>query len=236
MTKPLTTKLVVIPWLLVAGGGAVYAQSDRENRAVAPFSRLEVRNGVDVYLTQSNENSLRVEVEGFDLEDIGTDVEGDTLTLSNAASQEFQFFEGRRAVVHLNFVQLSAIEASSGSDIQGRNDLRLDELTVRASGGSDVELAVHAQSLEFMLSGGSDLEVSGETQSLAIEASGGSDVSARSLEAERVEVAVSGGSDASIHASAAVDIDARGGSDVVVSGDPAERTVDSDRSSDVVWR
>jgi Putative auto-transporter adhesin, head GIN domain len=236
MIKPLTTKLVAIPLLLVAGSGAVFAQSASEERTVAPFSRLEVLNGVDVYLTQGDEQSLRVEVEGFDLEDIGTEVEGDTLTLSNEASRDVQFFADRRAVVYLDFVQLSAIEASSGSDIEGRNDLQVDELTVRASGGSDVELAVEAQSLEFMLSGGSDLEVSGETQSLSIEASGGSDVDARSLESERARVRVSGGSDASIRASAAVNIDAHGGSDVVVSGDPAERTVDNDRSSDVIWR
>jgi hypothetical protein len=197
-----------------------------------------VGDGIDVYLTQSSESSLRVEVEGYDLEDIITEVEGDTLTLSNKANQgiQFRFFEAREATVYLNFAHLSALEASSGSDIEGRNDLRLEELTVRASGGSDVELAVHAQSLEFMLSGGSDLDVSGDTQSLAIEASGGSDVSARSLESERAKVTVSGGSDASVRASAAIVIDARSGSDVSVYGNPTERTLDTDRSSDVAWR
>jgi len=236
MTKPLTKELVVIPFLLVMGGCSVHAQSDSEDRPVAPFSRLEVQDGIDVYLTQSNEESLRVEVEGFNLDDIVAEVEGDTLTLTNEGRSGLEFVDTRRAKVYLDFVQLSAIEASSGSDIRGENELRLEELSVRASGGSDVDLAVQAESLEFTVSGGSDLRVSGDTKSLAIEASGGSDVSARSLESERAEVTLSGGSDASVHASEAIVVDARGGSDVSVYGDPAERTFDNDRSSDVAWR
>jgi len=225
MTKPLTKELVVIPFLLVMGGCSVHAQSDSEDRPVAPFSRLEVQDGIDVYLTQSNEESLRVEVEGFNLDDIVAEVEGDTLTLTNEGRSGLEFVDSRRAKVYLDFVQLSAIEASSGSDIRGENELRLEELSVRASGGSDVDLAVQAESLEFTVSGGSDLRVSGD-----------SDVSARSLESERAEVTLSGGSDASVHASEAIVVDARGGSDVSVYGDPAERTFDNDRSSDVAWR
>ncbi|HEY5567422.1 MAG TPA: head GIN domain-containing protein [Gammaproteobacteria bacterium] len=225
MTKPLTKELVVIPFLLVMGGCSVHAQSDSEDRPVAPFSRLEVQDGIDVYLTHSNEESLRVEVEGFNLDDIVAEVEGDTLTLTNEGRSGLEFVDSRRAKVYLDFVQLSAIEASSGSDIRGENELRLEELSVRASGGSDVDLAVQAESLEFTVSGGSDLRVSGD-----------SDVSARSLESERAEVTLSGGSDASVHASEAIVVDARGGSDVSVYGDPAERTFDNDRSSDVAWR
>jgi hypothetical protein len=236
MAKPLTKQLVVIPFLLLIASWSVYAQFNSEDRSVAAFSRLVVRDGIDVYLTQSTMESLKVEVVGFDLEDVVTEVEGDKLTLSNKGNTGIPFFGDREVTVYLDFVQLSAIEASGGSDIQGRNDLRLEQLRVQASGGSDVDLAVHAQSLEFMVSGGSDLRLSGETQSLAIEASGGSDVSARSLQSERARVTVSGGSDASVRASAAIVVDAHSGSDVSVHGNPAERTVNNDRSSDVGWR
>ena len=236
MTKPLTKELVVIPFLLVMGGCSIHAQSDSEGRSVGPFSRLVVQDGIDVYLTQSDEASLRIEVEGYDLDDIVVELDDDTLTLANEGRSGFEFVDDRRARAYLAFVQLSAIEASAGSDIRGENDLRFDELEVRASGGSDVDLTVEAQSLDFMVSGGSDVRVSGETESLMVEASGGSDVSARSLESERAELTLSGGSDASIHASESVVVDARGGSDVDVYGDPAERTFDNDRSSDIAWR
>jgi hypothetical protein len=86
------------------------------------------------------------------------------------------------------------------------------------------------------LSGGSDAEVRGAARSLTAEASGGSDIEAGSLEAEEATVRVSGGSDATIWASASVDINASGGSDVSVLGNPPQQRVNNDRSSDIVVR
>lgn len=236
MARPITSKLVVVSLLSIAGACSAHAQSDSEVRSVSPFSRLSVQDGIDVHLTQSDEQSLRIEVDGYDLGDIVAEVDGDELRLSNRGRQAFAFFEGRHASVYLDFVELTAIDASAGSDIRGRNDLELDELSVEVSGGSDVDLTVQAQSLEFALSGGSDLRLSGTTQSLAIDASGGSDVSAESLEAERASITASGGSDVNVRATASIAVDAGGGSDVSIYGNPAERTIDVARSSDVTWR
>jgi hypothetical protein len=236
MAKPIMKILIAASLLSLAGSGAVYAQSASEDRPVGHFSKLTVRGGIDVYLSQSTEESLEIEVEGIDLDDVVTEVDGDELTLSRKGQRGFSFFGDGEIKAYVTFVQLTAISASGGSDIRGRTDIEADRLSVDASGGSDVDLDVQAQSLEFRLSGGSDLNVSGRTQSVAIEASGGSDVLARSLEAEQASVKVSGGSDASIRASAAIAIDAHGGSDVSVYGNPAEKTFNNDRSSDVAWR
>lgn len=218
--------------LLSVSVASVYAQS--EDRPVGSFSKLVVSNGIDVYLTQAAEESLRIEVDGFDLADIESEVEGDTLTLSIPSRNARSFPDDHEARAYVSFVQLTSIEASGGSDIDGRA-LELDALSVEASGGSDVELGVNAQSLDFAVSGGSDVEVSGETQSLSIAATGGSDISAESLQAESATASVSGGSDASLRASASIVVNAGGGSDVSIYGDPAQRTVNNDRSSDVTW-
>jgi hypothetical protein len=229
------TKLAWIGFLVLAGPCSAFAQTDSEERAIGAFSKLAVSGGIDVYLTQSSEPSLRVEVDGYDLDDVVTEVKGDELRLSRARGALF-FGHGGRVTVYLNFVQLSAIEASGGSDIHGRDDMQVERLTVHASGGSDVDLAVQAQRLEFVASGGSDLRLRGRTPSLDIVASGGCDVSARSLQSDDVKLVVSGGSDAIVTAGASIDINAHGGSDVSVYGNPAQRTVDNDRSSDVAWR
>lgn len=223
--------------LLATGACSAFGQPASEDRPVGAFSRLGAHAGVDVYLTQSDTESLRIEVEGFELDDVISEVVGDELVLRyDGPRQRSGFFERHRITAYVNFVQLTAIEASGGSDIEGRNEMRLERLTVDASGGSDVELDVQAERLEFSLSGGSDLGARGSTRSLVVRASGGSDVSARSLAAERAELELSGGSDASVRAGAAIDIDADGASDVVVYGDPADRTVRNDRSSDVHFR
>jgi Putative auto-transporter adhesin, head GIN domain len=236
-SKLLTRSAVVIVLLLTVRTDFVYAQSDSQERPVAAFSKLVVQNGIDVYLTQSDRNSLRIEVDGYDLEDVVAEVQGDTLTLSRGRSGNRLFGSGNGNVTaYLDFVELAAIRASSGSDIHGRSEVRSEQFTLEASGGSDIDLDVRAQTLDARTSGGSDLRLGGRIPSLTIDASGGSDVAASSLEADSVKLVLSGGSDASVRASAAVEVDARGGSDVAVYGNPGQRTVRNDRSSDVAWR
>ena len=221
--------------LAVTPLGIVSAQSDEQERQLAPFSKLRVQNGVGVYLTQSDRETVTIEVAGFDLEDVVTEVVGDELRISRSSrGGGFGFVSHVRA--YLDFVQLSEIEVSGGSDVSGRNTIESGELRVVASGGSDLRLALNVQQLDFDLASGSDLDAEGSAASLRIEASGGSDVSAGQLQAQRASVRLSGGSDASLRVRDRIEIEAHGGSDVVVYGDPGERTVDTDRSSDVTWR
>jgi hypothetical protein len=235
ITKPLTRRLAATCLLSVGGVGAVYAQSASEERPLAHFSRLVVSDGIDIYLTQSTEESLRLEVEGLELADIVSEVSGETLTLRNSRGRGWFDGDEREATVYLNFVQLSSIEASGGSDIESRNDLNLETLKIDASGGSDIDIAVSTEGLALTVSGGSDAEVRGETEAFTIAASGGSDISAEAFQAEQVTATVAGGSDAIIRVSDAIVLEADGGSDVIIYGNPARRTVNNDRSSDVIW-
>lgn len=212
---------------------AVAHTANAEDRSVGPFSKLHVQNGIDVYLTQSDHERLRVEAR--DADNVIAEVRNGELRISRKRSGG-GFFSLSADKVHLDFVRLSAIEASGGSDIRGRNQLKLDDLSIRASGGSDVTLGLQAKSLDLNLSGGSDAKLRGNADSLAVTASGGSDISAAGLQTRRVKLNVSGGSDATINATEAVEINASGGSDVSVAGKPRQRTVNNDRSSDVYWR
>lgn len=216
--------------------GRAQAEPQSEERTVGAFSKLRAERGVDVVLTQSDRESLTIEVDGYELDDVRSEVEGDELVLSRVEGSD-RFFGDGRITARVGFVQLSGIDASAGADVRSANELHLDEAVIEASAGSDVDLDVQAQtSLEFDLSAGSDLELTGKAPSLSIEASAGSDVDATSFEAERVSVRLSSGSDARVRATQAIEIDASGGSDVVVSGNPAQRVSNADRSSDVVWR
>lgn len=223
--------------LAVAPAGILVAQSDVEQRQVAPFSKLRVQNGIDVHLAQAEEHAVRIEVDGVDLGDVVTEVVDEELRISRSGWTGIGFLSDKEVDVYVDFVRLTEVDVSGGSDLEGRSAIELDELSVRASGGSDVRLAaVDVPQLEFALSGGSDLNVEGTTTSLGIEASGGSDVSARQLQAQQAVVRLSGGSDASVQVRERIDVDASGGSDVDVHGDPADRSVDADRSSDVTWK
>lgn len=205
--------------------------ANAEERSVGPFSKLHVQNGIDIYLTQSDRESLRVEAS--DPDNVVTDVANGELRISRKRAGGFFGGGGK---VYVGFVRLSDVDVSGGSDIESQNQLKLDDFTLRASGGSDVDLDVQAKSLDLSLSGGCDARLKGSAETLAVRASGGSDISAGGLNAGRVKLNVSGGSDARVNASDAIEIDASGGSDVSVTGNPRQRTVNNDKSSDVYWR
>lgn len=226
--SPMAKALVIAGFFLVAAVAA-----NAEERSVGPFSKLRVRNGIDIYLTQSDRETLTVKAS--DPDKVVTEVVNGELRISRATGGR-SFFGGAKDEVHVGFVELSAIDASGGSDVKGRSQIQLEDLAVTASGGSDIDLDLQAKHLDVTLSGGSDLRLRGNAESVAIEASGGSDVSAAALQARQVKLRVSGGSDARINAKEAIDISASGGSDVSVSGNPQRRTVNNDRSSDVYWR
>ncbi|SRR5690606_33265220 len=205
-----------------------------ETRQVPPFSKLSVAHGIDVELRQTDRENLRIEVDGIELADVESVVADGELRLSRRERKPGP--ERGRVRAYVDFVSLTSIAASSGSDVESNGVLELEDLTVAASSGSDVELEINARSLSVHVSSGSDVEVEGAVETFSVEASSGSDVSADELEARDVTLRLSSGSDAEVRATGSVDIQASSGSDVTVYGNPATRNVNADRSSDVVWR
>jgi hypothetical protein len=72
--------------------------------------------------------------------------------------------------------------------------------------------------LTLSVSGGSQLTIGGTAESLGIEASGGSSLELKELVAQTVQLAASGGTQATINATVHAQIDASGGSTVTVLG------------------
>jgi Putative auto-transporter adhesin, head GIN domain len=235
MSPPIRALSTVV--VLLAAGQPAFAQPTGAQRSIGSFSRLRVENGIDITLNPAARESLSLEVDGYELEDIVTEVVGDELRISVVDGARRVFSRGSRSArVNVDFVSLTAIEASGGSDVRGRGEMSADDLVVHASGGSDVDLAAQARRLELAATGGSDVTLRGKAESLEVTASGGSDLSAAGLETRSAVLQVSGGSDATVTVTDSVTVNASGGSDVHVAGNPAQRNVRSDRSSDVVWR
>ena len=163
-----------VVFLLVLTACAAHAERRTEERALAPFSKLRVENGIDVSLIQGDRPSVTIDADDNLLKDIVTEVDGGELRISRTRNSG-RFF-GSDAKVRLTFVQLSGIRASGGSDIDGGSDVKLDELSVSASGGSDIAAGdLRADRVTLRVSGGSDAHVNAK-DAIELDASGGSDV------------------------------------------------------------
>jgi hypothetical protein len=190
------------------------------------FKTIKVSQGLDLYITQSNSVSLSVEADENLHDLIMTKVENDVLRIYTTENI-------RRAAskkIMLNISDISAINATSGSDVYSTNTIEVDELELSTTSGADMELTVNTRKLVCNSTSGSDINLSGKTQILNASATSGSDIDATSLSSEISDVKATSGADISVNTSKELTAKATSGGDIRYSGDP-EKVNKSDTSA-----
>ncbi|GAB5551925.1 MAG: hypothetical protein Sapg2KO_15160 [Saprospiraceae bacterium] len=201
------------------------AQSTQE-RNVDSFDEIQVSAGIDLFLKQGGSPSVKVKATEKIIDDIATYVENGKLIIK-MKSKNYRNWGRDKKEVYIVVDNLKALTASGGSDIFSEG-LDLDELAIRASGGSDVSLNIKVDDLSLTLSGGSDVDIKGSAENMEVRASGGSDLNAGKLEVKDCKITTSGASDANIYVTGNLSMSASGASDINYSGRP---NVVSSRSS-----
>jgi hypothetical protein len=190
------------------------------------FSSIKVSQGLDLYITQSNAVSLSVEADENLHDLIMTKVENDVLSIY--CTENIRRAASKKIMVSIS--DISAIKATSGSDVFSTNTIEVDNLELNTTSGADMKLDVKTQTLNCHSTSGSDIKVSGETTILIAEATSGSDITASSLRAETSKVKATSGADISVNTSKELTARATSGGDVRYSGNP-EKVNKSDSSS-----
>ncbi|MDF1549901.1 MAG: DUF2807 domain-containing protein [Bacteroidales bacterium] len=196
----------------------------KSERNVSSFKSVEVEDGIDLYISQGSKESLEIEADQNLHQYIMTEVNGDNLRIFLSKSIR----KAKTLKIKLSVVDIKGLSASGGSDIYTQGSLKLNDLSVICSGGSDIRLEIETAELKFKASGGSDGYIKGTAKVFKAKASGGSDIKATGLEAGTCEIEVTGGSDAEIYATGELQVRATGGSDVSYKGKPSK--IDSNMS------
>lgn len=201
--------------------GKVIDDRNAQKRDVAAFHAIEVSSGIDLYLSQDEQESLAVSAAKPEYRDkIRTVVENGVLRIYLDEGW-MHWNDGRRKLkAYVAFKVLDAIRASGGSDVYIPDEVRAQKLKLELSGGSDLHGKIHADDLVVHQSGGSDVYLSGTAARLAIHASGGADFHGYELESDNCRIEVSGGSDAYVRVNKSLVANASGGSDIHYKGKP----------------
>ena len=200
-----------------------YGPIKTEERSVGSFDGIRVSDGIDVYIRQGNTTELMVKANESIIDEIITEVKENTLVIKRDDQDRKRrnwSWGNRRQAVYVTLQDFERLSTSGGSDVFTEK-LKLDNLEIRSSGGSDIELEIEANELVFYTSGGSDVDVEGTVKDMYAKTSGGSDLNARKLKAVNCEISTSGGSDANIYVTGKLSMIASGASDISYSG-PAE--------------
>jgi hypothetical protein len=189
--------------LLVAGCGG--GERIIETRQVAPFSRLEVSESVDVKVVPGDGRRVRVYAGEKVIDRVVTSSSGGVLEID---------IKDRGIVIGddpLGDARVEvAADALEGVDIDGSGDVVLEGLD--------------AQELDLVLHGAADLDASGTVDRLTATIEGAGDANLLELRARTARVVVEGAGDAELNVSDELDVTVEGAADVSYTGDPRVRS------------
>jgi len=188
-----------------------------ENRKItADFTAIRTSTGLDVNITQENQNAVTVEADKNLQNLIVTEVENGVLKIYS----EKNIWSAKSKKVHVSLKTLNLLKATSGSEVRSVKEIQSDEISIGASSGASVRMAVIANSVATNTSSGATIRVSGNTDNHAAKASSGSSIKAYDLMSKNVIVKVSSGANIDIHASEKIEARASSGGDIDYKGAP----------------
>lgn len=190
-----------------------------EERPVGDFTKVKGSSGIDIYLTEGSENKVVVEADENLLDIIETRVENGKLRIRTADHTNIGRAKSKK--VHVTYVSLNSIEASSGSDIIANSVVKSESLELDTSSGADLELEILAKEVYAETSSGSDMVLTGKATSLRAKASSGSDLNAKELMVIDCNADASSGADITVNVKDRLDAEASSGGDVHYYGNPA---------------
>jgi alpha-L-arabinofuranosidase len=207
----------------VDGNGNV-VNSDRT--ISTDFDQIKISQGLDLYITQSNDVALSIEADENLHDLIMTDVENNILRIYS--TENIRRASSKKIMLSVN--NISSIKATSGSDVYSTNTIKADELALVCTSGADIKLDVQTQTLNCRSTSGSDMRLSGTTDNFIASATSGSDIKADELKAENSNLKATSGADISVYTSKELIAKATSGGDIRYSGNP-EKVDKSDSSS-----
>ncbi len=176
----LTIKSLLLSFIIILPACSVF-ESQTEEREIEQFSALEVSGLVEVFITQSNGQKLRVEVSGIPITDVITIVENGTLMITTRG-----IHRGESVQVYLNYQKLERIKTSGSAELTGTNTLNANQLLVTTSGSGDIkELSIKANTLSVSINGAGNADLDVDVQKLNIEMNDAGDLSIKGIAKEQ---------------------------------------------------
>jgi hypothetical protein len=221
MVKRLLTSILLFISLIAYSQEKVIYDENVQKRTVESFQAIKVADGIDLYITQGEEDGVAVSASEIAQRDkIKTVVENGELRIYLDGSIMNWNWKNRKLTAYVSVKTLQKLRASGGSDVIIKGELKSDNLNIVLNGGSDLSGQVVAKDLTIDQNGGSDVRITGSAVNIKIDAGGGSDFKGSGFTAEYAIIQAGGGSDAHITVTKEIAAEANGGSDIHYKGNP----------------
>lgn len=214
MTRAAAAALVLVAVAAVAVAGCGSGEMTSQARPAPEFTRVRAEGAIDVVVQAGAPGRIVVRAGEKVLDDVVTEVEGDTLVVGTESRGLVigpDGFGGARVVVDAPRLEGASSEGSSDLEVAG------------LEGGP----------LELVVEGSGDLRARGRVADLAASVEGSGEVDLSDLAANRVAVEVEGSGDADVHAIDALRAVVEGSGSISYRGNPRIEVARTEGSGDI---
>ncbi|MBX2933810.1 MAG: DUF2807 domain-containing protein [Ferruginibacter sp.] len=183
------------------------------------FTAISVSSGIDLYLTQGNEESLAVSAnEQQYLNRMITEVVDGTLKIY-FNSKGFTWKHGnRRLRAYVSCKTIEKLNASAGSDVHVSGNINTSKLDVEVSSGAGFTGAITASEMNATISSGAAMKVTGSAAKLTVDVSSGADFKGFDFAVDYCNAKASSGAGVHITINKELSAKASSGGDILYKG------------------
>jgi len=176
------------------------------------FTGIAVSSGVELYITQGNEESIAVSAsEQKHLDRLKTEVVNGILKIYYD-NKGVTWKSGGKAKLkaYVSFKTLEKFNISAGSEVKVNGTIQADKLKMDVSSGADFTGAINAQELTVEVSSGAAMKVTGSAGKFTVEANSGADFKGYDFATDFCDASASSG--AAIHVTINKELNAKASS------------------------
>ncbi|MBP6287953.1 MAG: DUF2807 domain-containing protein [Ferruginibacter sp.] len=164
------------------------------------FTAISVSSGVDLYMTQGNEESLAVSASDEKyMARFKTEVLNGTLKIyydNNGVS--WTSHDNRKLKAYVSFKTLDKLQASAGASVTVKGNMTADNLDMKFSSGAEFDGQVSAKQITVEQNSGSEISISGKADKLSIDVSSGASFKGYDIAVDYCDAKASSGGDVKI--------------------------------------
>ncbi|WP_413999169.1 head GIN domain-containing protein [Flavobacterium sp. W1B] len=207
----------------IKGSGNVTTEKREVSRN---FKSVEVSNAIDLVIEQSDKTEVIVEADDNLQKNITTKVENGVLIVA-CDYNSFVNIESKKVTVRMPIIE--ELSASSASSINSINTIKGENINLRTSSASSINLNVKSDYINCKSSSGSTISIAGMALNLKATASSGSNIDGAHLLANDIEAKSSSGSTIRVHP--IVKLNARASSGSSISYNTIPKSIEKRSSS-----
>lgn len=193
------------------------------------FDGLSAGGNIELILIPDSENYAEIEVEDIDIDKLEIKKKGTMLKFNLRNNGIFNFFKGNgKAYIKLHYTEdLEIISSSASADISSRAIIKSNDLSLKSSSGSSINLEIECNFLDVSVSSGADIDVDGSFDDQDISVSSGGNYNAQNVKSSKVVAKASSGGYIKVWASDSLKGRASSGGNIDYKGNPGRSNISS---------